>query len=568
MSDELAIQPQVQQKSALPYVATGAVIGGGLGAAGAYATSPAKYTSYEDIIKEADDKFESTVKEAISDTEQQNKAIQARKDAKAYIEANKNGAVVPDENYNKLEADLKAKTEAYDAKRTELVNAKIEELKKANPTSATEGTKKTATLAQTMQHKAHQLYSAGEDKAKLATLENELKATAKDIAEKLEYTGTPEEIKAAKEKVANEIVDYTHQLVAQKDIANAKVGKPKAVKEYLEVKQAQQDATAKIDSAFKTIQEQTGKDLKELYTRDQNLAANKLKAISKGEKNRLEMLKKLQTKYTEAAAKNGNGTTIKGWQLLKAIIRNGDIPIGDIKDEKTILEKFTEGLSKSEKQAFEKLFNGNVDAKIIEEAINKSEGKLNALSQAWTSITDAGAAMKKANADIKIAMENITTKYGEGAYVKNGILYGKDHKPIKAPKAPKATPPTFTVPEHAKLPEGFKVEYTVGASAPLTEEQIAQKAKEAITDDMMKVEAEAKNAAQKLVDEAKAKLPKGEAKTQEQLIKEFVEKNGKTDVEALLKRKPSNKKLLGFIAGGAVLAGILGKMFAPKNEQV
>ena len=96
MSDELAIQPKVQQKSALPYVATGAVIGGGLGAAGAYATSPAKYTSYEDIIKEADDKFESTVKEAISDTEQQNKAIQARKDAKAYIEANKNGAVVPD----------------------------------------------------------------------------------------------------------------------------------------------------------------------------------------------------------------------------------------------------------------------------------------------------------------------------------------------------------------------------------------------------------------------------------------------------------------------------------------
>ena len=56
-----------------------------------------------------------------------------------------------------------------------------------------------------------------------------------------------------------------------------------------------------------------------------------------------------------------------------------------------------------------------------------------------------------------------------------------------------------------------------------------------ITNEM--VEAEAKNAAQKLVDEAKAKLPKGEAKTQEQLIKEFVEKNGKTDVEALLKRK-------------------------------
>lgn len=69
MTDEMTIQQQ--SPSALPYVG----IGGAVGAAGGYGlsrvdavkkriTEPAKYTSFEDLIRESDDKFTKALNEA------------------------------------------------------------------------------------------------------------------------------------------------------------------------------------------------------------------------------------------------------------------------------------------------------------------------------------------------------------------------------------------------------------------------------------------------------------------------------------------------------------------------
>ena len=62
MSDELTIQPQVQQKSnAVPYAAGGAIVGGLAGALSPVGVPKPKYASYEDILKESEDTFKSQI---------------------------------------------------------------------------------------------------------------------------------------------------------------------------------------------------------------------------------------------------------------------------------------------------------------------------------------------------------------------------------------------------------------------------------------------------------------------------------------------------------------------------
>ena len=63
MSDELTIQPQVQQKqsSALPYAIGGAIVGGTVGALSPVGVTKPKYASYEDILKESEDTFKSQI---------------------------------------------------------------------------------------------------------------------------------------------------------------------------------------------------------------------------------------------------------------------------------------------------------------------------------------------------------------------------------------------------------------------------------------------------------------------------------------------------------------------------
>lgn len=115
--------------------------------------------------------------------------------------------------------------------------------------------------------------------------------------------------------------------------------------------------------------------------------------------------------------------------------------------------------------------------------------------------------------------------------------------------------------------------------AGLTDEQLAEKARKSITDDMLKTEKEALDKAKKAVEEAKAKAPKVEPKTDEEILKAVEEKlgkrdkvvnealeKGKDDLKVALERKVSNKKLAAWLAGGAVVLGGLGYLLAPKNK--
>lgn len=98
MSDELTIQPQVQQKSnAVPYAAGGAIVGGLAGALSPVGVTKAKYASYEDILKESEDTFK--------------KGIEDGGDAKGVWEAAKEHAEKvknAEAEYDKKVADIKA----------------------------------------------------------------------------------------------------------------------------------------------------------------------------------------------------------------------------------------------------------------------------------------------------------------------------------------------------------------------------------------------------------------------------------------------------------------------------
>ena len=147
MTNDFSVQ---QQPSATPYVLGGALVGGAAGAGTAYITAPKpKYGSYEDIINEAEDAFQKSTEEVIEDTSVREKAVEARKkiveardnynkELEAFKAAYQEGEIIPDENYKNLQEDLKAKTEAVEAKRTELIENKIQELKAANAENLTD----------------------------------------------------------------------------------------------------------------------------------------------------------------------------------------------------------------------------------------------------------------------------------------------------------------------------------------------------------------------------------------------------------------------------------------------
>lgn len=152
MTDELSIQaievnkPQQSQKSTTPYVLGGAALGG-LGT-GAYAYLKGKpvYSSYEDIVKEKEDTFNKTAEKFAGEDKKIDKFTNARKalvdadqkweaEFKAYVEQNKGGEIIKDDNYRQLEGDLNNRNLELENKKTELINKEIDKIKAENPTN-------------------------------------------------------------------------------------------------------------------------------------------------------------------------------------------------------------------------------------------------------------------------------------------------------------------------------------------------------------------------------------------------------------------------------------------------
>lgn len=642
MSEDYIIQ---QQPSAAPYALGGAVVGGGTAAALSnwgpqWAKEKAKYASFEDILKESKDDFvknnEGIAEQAVTDLETARTAInKAGTDYDAqlaeYLEKNKAGATPELPADAKELADLKEAQTKLAAKRAELEKLKAEEIRKA-------GTGKTITPKQ--QKAIDKLTKEIEKSEKdLELLTEQLKAKSKgyeklmnNYADKLEAItrANPKiteaelvqaDVEAAKnilktEKGLEEVAEPTKPNRAdygnktEFDKANSKY--KQELKKYTEYQEQLKAQTKKITLYRQDIM--TAADINGAVAKDEiaDIAAKRAEAFEnvklvtdqkiegksaeetsrilerniKAQEAKITKLKDFQTKYAEWAAKApaeevkaAESLMVKG-KLFRLIPFLGEVKSGSSAE---IVKEFAEVLSAEEKKTFERLVgeSGGDVKKAIEKAIANRNEDISALTSARETISRTNT--------------RIAELGGEGAKIEKGKLVDAAGKEVTVePKKVKFTE-GFEVPESQKMAklrrniEGKKrnlESMKVGKGTALTEEQIAEQAKKAVTDDMLKAEQEAVTTAQKAVDEARTKLPKAEGKPAEELTKEFVEKHGTrekaieeatnaqkekigNELKALFEKgKIKGGKLAWITAAGVGAGALIGLMFKPKNETV
>lgn len=568
MSDELSIQavnqPQVKQTSPVPYALGGAVVGGLTGAAVANYTTKPKYASFEDIIADTKDNFEKNAKDAISEEANQTKAINARQAAidagakwedelNAFKEANKEGAT----------PELAADHELM--KQKAAIQDEIKTIESAKATTKTVTKEPLAALRQNVKdlNKAadelRTLKAEGASKEAMAGVNNRIKALEtrqegiyNSILESAGFKGTEAEIKAAQKDLKAKLEGYTQEYMANYD----KYASIKPNRNYIDAKTKIADNNQVIDKALADIKEATGYKVKTSPAKDSAKFAKEVQTLKNIEIRKNDTLKKVLDNYSKIAdTTTGGGTFLERLENALKVLSGGTV---EPKSKDKEIQEFIKNLTDAEK----KVLNGkNVTKENLEQLIKDSEGRLNKLNEA------AGKAIK-AQADnvayTKITnneLNNAQRKYGKGAYFnEKGEICVKGKPVEKAPAAPAL--PKLDSEASKVLPK--EVSYETKASGVDTKALNDAKAKLA--------EVETK------ITDARNALPKAEAKTEEQILKEFVEKNGEKadamkkafgeDVKALLEKKIPNKKLAGYIAGGAAILGVLGYAIAPKNKEV
>ncbi len=568
MSDELSIQavnqPQVKQTSPVPYALGGAVVGGLTGAAVANYTTKPKYASFEDIIADTKDNFEKNAKDAISEEANQTKAINARQAAidagakwedelNAFKEANKEGAT----------PELAADHELM--KQKAAIQDEIKTIESAKATTKTVTKEPLAALRQNVKdlNKAadelRTLKAEGATKEAMEGVNNRIKALEtrqegiyNSILEGAGFKGTEAEIKAAQKDLKAKLEGYTQEYMANYD----KYASIKPNRNYIDAKTKIADNNQVIDKALADIKEATGYKVKTSPAKDSAKFAKEVQTLKNIEIRKNDTLKKVLDNYSKIAdTTTGGGTFLERLENALKVLSGGTV---EPKSKDKEIQEFIKNLTDAEK----KVLNGkNVTKENLEQLIKDSEGRLNKLNEA------AGKAIK-AQADnvayTKITnneLNNAKRKYGKGAYFnEKGEICVKGKPVEKAPAAPAL--PKLDSEASKVLPK--EVSYETKASGVDTKALNDAKAKLA--------EVETK------ITDARNALPKAEAKTEEQILKEFVEKNGEKadamkkafgeDVKALLEKKIPNKKLAGYIAGGAAILGALGYAIAPKNKEV
>ena len=568
MSDELSIQavnqPQVKQTSPVPYALGGAVVGGLTGAAVANYTTKPKYASFEDIIADTKDNFEKNAKDAISEEANQTKAINARQAAidagakwedelNAFKEANKEGAT----------PELAADHELM--KQKAAIQDEIKTIESAKATTKTVTKEPLAALRQNVKdlNKAadelRTLKAEGATKEAMEGVNNRIKALEtrqegiyNSILESAGFKGTEAEIKAAQKDLKAKLEGYTQEYMANYD----KYASIKPNRNYIDAKTKIADNNQVIDKALADIKEATGYKVKTSPAKDSAKFAKEVQTLKNIEIRKNDTLKKVLDNYSKIAdTTTGGGTFLERLENALKVLSGGTV---EPKSKDKEIQEFIKNLTDAEK----KVLNGkNVTKENLEQLIKDSEGRLNKLNEA------AGKAIK-AQADnvayTKITnneLNNAQRKYGKGAYFnEKGEICVKGKPVEKAPAAPAL--PKLDSKASKVLPK--EVSYETKASGVDTKALNDAKAKLA--------EVETK------ITDARNALPKAEAKTEEQILKEFVEKNGEKadamkkafgeDVKALLEKKIPNKKLAGYIAGGAAILGVLGYAIAPKNKEV
>ena len=602
MTDELSVQAvtpqQVKRKEHTgTYATIGALAGAGLGYGVDRWTNKPQYTSFEDLVNEKQDTFNDKVKNASDDTKGVwEKAKQAREavekagndweaELAKYQEAHKGGDIIPDDNYKNLEKDLEAKKQAVTNKRAELEKIEIEKIKTSSKGNSPK------TLYEAYNSLAQQIYDAEVNgKGNLQEIADARKKYIASVVEKFEYKGTPEQIKAAKEAAAKEIEGYIQEMAGQHINRKVAVSEPELLTKYKNLIEAQKTQKnlikQEIEEGFKVLAQETGKnDFKTIFERDPNLAAKQVRIQAKYEKSTNNALRKIKDEYSKIL--NTKPNEMKPMEAIRkaiiAMLKNENIKIDDTISLDTLKEQYIAKLEGKNKAVFEKLLNGDLNIDAIDKAIKNSDARLSRMGNAWDSVIGNTETIKRANetlgsiqSKLKENAAAVEKQYGKGAHInRNMKLIDSAGKEVK-PTRPKVKIPRMEL-KNCKIPESLSLEPISGTV--LTEEQIAQKAKEAVTDAMLKPEMDAQSAAQKAVDEARAKLPKGSAKTAEELKEAFIKEKGskedaikkvgdsfKDDLAKLFEKSGSKGKMAALIAGGALVLGGLGYLMAPKNK--
>jgi hypothetical protein len=298
-------------------------------------------------------------------------------------------------------------------------------------------------------------------------------------------------------------------------------------------------------------------------------------------------------RFNELTAKDGS-VSFSG--RIRGIFRrtvSGSVTRGLTPAERIEYEDLTAQVEKLKNELGDVEFNKltaaaeKTDMAAVESSISRLEGQLKPVKDGFTQRMQAKSQMAKIKAEIeKLA--------GKGATINAaGEIFTADGKKFDIPSGVKLTQEVGTPLNDAYIQRLdrtiAKLKENLPQAEVLTPEEIRAKAEASIaeTDSRLATELTAKKDAQKLVDASKAnveteraKLPKGEAKTADELKEIFIKEHGerkaavdkaaeglKKDLEKLFEGKINNKKLCAVIAGGAAAGMLLGAMFKPSSSE-
>ena len=395
-------------------------------------------------------------------------------------------------------------------------------------------------------------------RAEVERLSNLLDEDIKMAVDTFDFQGTKGEIKRAKVAKAKEIRSYIDDIIAERTHNEAKYKVDVAG-----LAESRKKALENLDSVL-------GKDFSKTYATSKEQFGKQLERNIKAENMRLDKLNEFKALYEKAVKETGNKTKVI--EEVKSLF--GLVSKTTTTTEVTsIFNEFAKSLTESQADDFLRLVGGDLDEKAITDAINKSKDKIKVMEASSQELNRVASEIQKLG--------------GEGAYIKKGVLYSKTGKKVEFTanqiqlasgelSVPKSKKLSALEKQLAKIEGGAKPATAASDAVRITEEQILEKARANVTDDMVKAEKEALETAKKAVEEKAATLS---PKSREQLTKEFVEKNGtvddaikkaaekyKDDLKKLYEGKINNKKLAAIIAGGVVAGLAVGALIKPKHN--
>lgn len=618
MTDELSIQPiQTQKKrSATPYVVPGLIVGGAAAGYGVHRYAQPKYGSYADILKESNDQFQSRLgaatgeqKEFLTALGEVRKASEAAENQWDLHEATvraqaQNGELINDSAYNTLLEQQKAAQTALDEKMAVVLNAKTPTVSHLSINDAIGQHINDLVSASA---KYEELKTNGASKAELAEqekiikeLENKTEEIARKVAKKFNYSSTGEALKADKNTVADavkNIIEHNKQAQLRNgDIPKEVPGITKKINNYTKVKGDIAREQATLDSAYSKLDEMLGfqnrKDglnVRKLYESNPQEASNVIGRAAQKDRLLVNNLTGLKSRYEEIIKtidpkKVNEPFTLD--MILDAIKKVGQgEPLENViqssvesymQNVQNEIEKVTgEKLSAKDKALLEKLAKNDMT---IDEAIAK-------LSERQKEMLEVGQAVRTSQEKLtKLRAYEAGMKKqlkAEGFHIKDGKMYDKAGKEI-VPEVKEAAPKVFDYSTALEHQTGFTAKND--ASIKLSNFEAPS---EAVVNEATKAEKEALEAATAAVEKAKAEItPLTDAQIQEIVSKDLNAKNkaeyAAKEVESKTKGfidkfskdlegklgKNAGKWVIGAIAAGAVIGGLLGKVVAPKNDAV